>query len=133
MPRKTPGRDTISTTYTTNEYEAIKKLAAKKHTSMAEITRQFVVQGLNGEVTQNNIDVLAPIIREQLSIILNPQIERLAALSAKACIQSGAAAYLTAEVLSSFMPPELRQDFNEAYTKARKKSVEYMRKKSYEE
>jgi len=133
MPRKTPGRDSITTTYTSKEYDTIKQLAAKKHTSMAEITRQFVVQGLNGEVTQNNIDVLAPIIREQLSIILNPQVERLAALSAKACIQSGAAAYLTAEVLSSFLPPELRQDFNESYTKARKKSVMYMRSNNYEE
>jgi hypothetical protein len=126
-------RNRITVTFTNEEYENLKTLAARNKISMSEQVRSFTAQGLAGRLTENNLDLLAPVLREQIRCVLEPQIERLATISSKACIQSGAAAYLTAEVLSSFLPPELRQDLNEAYTKARKKSVEYMRKKNYEE
>ena len=55
MPRKKDGRKVISVILTDKEYEQIKLLAAKKHVSMAEIERQFTLQGLNGTLTQDNI------------------------------------------------------------------------------
>ena len=72
MPRKKDGRKVISVILTDKEYEQIKLLAAKKHVSMAEIERQFTLQGLNGTLTQDNIEYIVPIIREQLTSILNP-------------------------------------------------------------
>ncbi len=92
MPRKKDGRKVISVILTDKEYEQIKLLAAKKHVSMAEIERQFTLQGLNGTLTQDNIEYIVPIIREQLTSILSPMMERMIGLEAKSCIQSGTAA-----------------------------------------
>lgn len=128
MPRKMPGRKSITTIFTETEYENIKLLAAKKNTSMNEIVREFVIHGLNGTLSQQNIDVLAPIIREQLKSIVDPAVNRLAALSAKSCIQAGAAAYLTAEAILRFVPEERSEEVAVAYEAARKKAVQYMRK-----
>ncbi len=126
-------RNRITVTFTNEEYENLKALAAMNKISLSEQVRNFTAQGLAGKLTENNLDLLAPVLREQIKNVIEPHIERLATISAKACIQAGAAAYLSAEALNSFIVPDQRQEFNEAYIKARKKSVEYMRKKSYEE
>ena len=73
--------------------------------------------------------MITHIIREQLRDILKPDIERLAALSAKTCVQSSTAAYLTAETISKFVPLQEQEEFRECYEKARKKGVEYTRRK----
>jgi len=126
MPRKMPGRKSITGIFTDKEYEQVQTLAAKKNTSMNEIVRDFVIQGLNGTITQNNADFLAPIIREQLTSIINPAVERLAALSAKTCVQSGVAAYLSAEAILKFVPDEEKEEVAKTYEAARKKAVIYM-------
>lgn len=129
MPRSTPGRKSITSIFTEEEYEQIKILAAKKHTSMNNIVRDFVAQGLNGEVTENNIDYIAPIIREQLKSIIEPMMERMISLSAKGCIQSGTAAYLAADAILKFVPPAQREEVEICYEAARKKAVHYMKSK----
>lgn len=130
MPRVVPGRRSITVVFTESDYEVIKSLAAKNNTSMNEIVRDYTIQGLNGKLTEDNIDVLAPIIREQLSSILDPAINRLASLTAKTCVQAGAAAYLSAEAISKFVPVELSEEVENSYEAARKKSVHYMRSRA---
>ena len=83
MPRKVEGRKYITVEFTEEEYEQIKILAAKSNTSMNNVIRNFTAAGLNGTVTENNIDVLAPIIREQLKSVVEPMIERTISLNAK--------------------------------------------------
>ena len=129
MPRKKDGRKVISVILTDKEYEQIKLLAAKKHVSMAEIECQFTLQGLNGTLTQDNIEYIVPIIREQLTSILNPMMERMIGLEAKSCIQSGTAAYLCAEAILKFVPPAQRAEVHESYDAARKKAVAAMQGK----
>lgn len=126
MPRKVPDRKSLTIILTNEEYESIKNLAAKSHTSMNEIGRKFLKQGLDGRVTEDNIDFLTPIIREQIKSVMAPMFERLASLNAKTCIQAGAAAYLSAEALSSFVPDKYQRSFVEAYDAARQKSIKYM-------
>lgn len=127
MPSKNPR---ISVTVTQHEYEQIQRLASVKAVSMGEICRQYIIQGLNGTITQDNIDFLVPIIRDQLQSLLTPSVERLAKISTKACVQAGAAAYLSAEALSKFVPEEYQINFEEAYEAARKKSVRYLKGKT---
>ena len=76
---------------------------------------------------QENIDFLTPIIRSQLKSVVDIQADRIAGLVAKTCIQAGAAAYLSAEALNSFVPEKERKSFVEAYDAARKKAVSYIR------
>jgi hypothetical protein len=120
-------RERINVTFTIDTYNQIKLVADKRGKSMSELVREWSMEGLNGTLTQNNLDVLAPIIREQLSSVLNPAVERLSSLSAKACIQAGAAAYLSAEAILKFVPDEEKEEVAKTYEAARKKSVQYMR------
>lgn len=129
MPRKTPGRRSITTIYTEEKFEQIQTLAAKKNTSMNAIVNEFVEQGLNGTITENNLDVIVPIIREQIKSILEPSIERVISLTAKTCIQAGTAAYLSADAIYKFVPAAQREEVENSYDAARKKSVQYMKSK----
>ena len=68
-------------------------------------------------------------IREQLTSILSPMMERMIGLEAKSCIQSGTAAYLCAEAILKFVPPAQRAEVHESYDAARKKAVAAMQGK----
>lgn len=114
-------------TLSSEEYEEIKRLASIKNISMSELCRQYIVQGLNGTITQDNIDFLVPVLRSQLKSLLDPAVERLAAISAKTCVQAGAAAYLSAEAILKFVPEDLQLEVEESYEAARKKAVRYLK------
>lgn len=128
MPRYKENRHPLQVLFTVEEFENLQRYAAKSNKSMSEVAREFVSQGLTGNLTQDNVDFLTPLIREQLKSVLTPMLERVSSLQAKACIQAGAAAYLSAEALASFVPISQQKDFLEAYEAARKKAVQYMRK-----
>ena len=129
MTQHKDGRQVISVLLTEKEYEQVKILAAKENKSMSAVGREFILKGLDGEITQNNLDVIVPIIREQIKNVMEPMMERMIALSAKTCIQSGTAAYLSADAILKFVPKEQREEVRDSYDKARKKAVEYMRSK----
>lgn len=127
MPIK-DNRKKISVVLTDQEYKNLKNYAAINNKSMSAVGREFVIKGLNGEITTDNINFLAPIIREQVKSVMDIQFDRLAAMTAKTCIQAGTAAYLSAEALNSFVPLQNQKSFLDAYEAARKKSVEYLKK-----
>lgn len=127
MPRRKENRHAVQVLFTTEEYENLKRYAALRNTSMSSCVREFSTQGLRGELTQENIDFLTPIIRSQLKSVVDIQADRIAALVVKTCIQAGAAAYLSAEALNSFVPEPYRKSFLEAYEAARKKALKYMK------
>ena len=78
------------------------------------------------------MEFIVPIIRSQLQDLLKPQVNRLAAMEAKTCVQAGAAAYLCAEVLSRFLPDNLQVEYNDAYNAARQKAVQYLKGQNFE-
>lgn len=119
----------INVTFEVSDYEQIRNLAHKEGRTMSEIVREAAIDNLTVRINAENIDMITQIIREQLRDILKPDIERLAALSAKTCVQSSTAAYLTAETISKFVPLQEQEEFRECYEKARKKGVEYTRRK----
>lgn len=123
-------KERINVTFNADTYNKIKLIAHKQNISMSEVCRRWIEDGLNGTLNVDNIDFLVPIIKEQLKSILDPSVNRLAALSAKTCVQAGTAAYLTAETISKFVPPAERMDFVASYESARKKAVHYMKNKS---
>lgn len=129
MPRKTPGRKSITSIHTEEEYEQIKSIAAKKNISMNELVRQYVRDGLNGTLNSQNIEFLAPIIREQMESLFSYYMERMISLEAKTCMQAGTAAYLAADAILKFVPPQQREEVEVSYKQARKKAVEYMKSK----
>lgn len=127
MPRRKEDRHSVQVLFTTEEYENLKRYASLKNISMSSLVREYTMQGIRGILTQENIDFLTPIIRSQLKSVVDIQADRIAGLVAKTCIQAGAAAYLSAEALNSFVPEKERKSFVEAYDAARKKAVSYIR------
>lgn len=119
----------INVTFDPITYQQIKLIAEKNDRSMSDVIREYTRKSLNGDLTKDNIDYVAGIIREQLNIILRPSVERLAALSAKTCIQAGTSAYLNAEALARLVPAELQMDLEEAYEAAKIKAVRYIKQK----
>lgn len=130
MPRYKENRHTLQILFTTEEYENLKRYAAKNQQSMSEVARNFVKQGLDGNLTEENLDFITPIIREQVKSVMTPMVERLAIMTSKTCIQAGAAAYLSAEALSKYVPIEQQQNFVESYDSARKKAIQYLKRGS---
>lgn len=110
-------------------YNAIKAIAHKENRNMSDVVREWTLSGLNGNVTEKNLEVITPIIREQVRDIMEPMMERMISISAKTCIQAGTAAYLSADAILKFVPREQREEVRDSYEKARKQSVEYMRSK----
>jgi predicted CopG family antitoxin len=74
----------ITVTFTDEDYEALKLIATKGNISMSELVRGYTIEGLSGTLTQQNMEFLVPIIREQLRSILDPAVNRLALLYATA-------------------------------------------------
>lgn len=126
-------RERITVTLDKELYTQLKNIADKNHISISEAVRRYVQAGLNGSLSEANIDYICKIVREQLRVVMQPSIERLAALSAKTCIQASAAAYLTAETIARFVPVELQEDVQLVYEEARKKGVRYTKTKTVDE
>ena len=127
MPRRKDNLHPIQVLFTEDEYEDLKRYAALERKSMSTVIREFSSKGIRGELTEENIDFLTPIIRTQLKSIMDVQFERMATMVAKTCIQAGTAAYLSAEALNSFVPVQHQRAFMDAYEAARKKAVGYMK------
>lgn len=114
-------------------YDQIKKLAAKKNCSLAEVVRDLTIQGLHTEVTKDNINFISGIIREQMQSVLKTHVERLAALEAKTCMAAASSMYLNLEALEKLVPPTQRTDVQNSYAKARKKAHNYTQGKKGDE
>ena len=108
----------------------ITNIANKTGESKAEITRQLIKKGLAENITEENIDLISLIVRQQLEIALKPHIERLAALSSKSGHMSATAAFLNVQALMDLVPTENRKDVLAMYESARKKAVAYMKTKT---
>lgn len=127
--KKNCDRHRVNVTFDIDTYEKIKLISMKMNISAGELVRIWSIDRLSGELGRENLDVITKIIREQLESILQPGIERLAALGAKTCTMAATSAYLNAETIGSFVPEHKQRDIEEVYNKARVKGVMYTRQK----
>lgn len=119
----------ISITFDDEVYRQLKLIADKNGDSVAGVVRELVQRSLDGELTAANLTFITSIIREQLKDVMQPFVERLAALNAKTGVQAGAAAYLAAEAIAKFVPGNMQAEVTETYEQARKKAVAYMQRR----
>ena len=119
----------INVSFDLDTYENIMRLAAQRNESMSDVVRLYTEEGLNGTLNKDNIDFITGIIREQVKHVIQPQIERLASLSAKAYMEAATATLLTAETIAKFVDVAEQEAFQDVYEKARKKALATVRKK----
>lgn len=129
MARKKENRKVLSILVTDEEYENVQKLAAKRNISMSQLGRDFINQGVNGQLTENNIEFIAPLLRNIIRDVSAPQVERLAKMISKTCIISATATYLTADAVYKWVPPEQRQEVNKSFDRAFQQGVLYNKNK----
>lgn len=108
-------------------YKKVKALAKENEESVSETLRILINDGLACKVTEENTDIIAVTVRQQLEIVLKPHIERLAALSSKSGHMSATAAFLNVQALMDLVPTENRRNVRQMYENARKKAAAYMR------
>ena len=119
----------ITVSYDSNTYKKIEAIAHKENRSMSDVVREWTCQGLNGTLTAANLDILVPIIREQLQSVLEPKMERMIALQVKTCIQASTSTYLAADAILKFVPPGQRTEVKESYDAAKKQAIIYTKSK----
>ena len=110
----------INVSFDLDTYDHIMRLAAQKDVSMSDVVRLYTEEGLQGKLNSDNIDFISGIIREQVKNTMQPQIERLSSLSAKAYMEAATASLLTAETIAKFVDDSQQEAFEEVYEKARK-------------
>ena len=115
---------------TKDTYNKLNNLAEKRDEPLANIIRETIERGLASEWVDENTDLIAKIVREQLEIVLKPKIERLAKIGSKAGHMSATAAFLNVQALQDLVPKELRKSPVEMYEKARVKAIAYMKNKT---
>lgn len=111
------------------QYEALKKYAASKHLSMADIVRAFVQKGMSIESYTEEIDFITAIIRQEIKVAIDGLSNRLAGLASKDLIMSAASYYSTIAIIADLIDTNRYTTFREIEKRARLLAVEYMKMK----
>jgi len=109
-----------------NLHDQIQIISENNGDSFSETVRKLVNKGLSERVYEENADLIAWVVRQQLEVVMKPHIERLAALSSKSGHMSATAAFLNVQALMDLVPKENRKDVRVMYENARKKAAAYM-------
>lgn len=107
----------------------ISKIAAEQHTSKSAVLRKLVEQGLLYSGYQQDDGRLQMLITTAVKETLTPQVERLAAISAKATQISSAAFFMEVYLSRALLPPSQQQSIEELAGTARKLGIEYLKLK----
>ena len=94
------------------------RLAAERSTSKSEVLRDLVDKGLIAIGAKVDDDYLYELVKRAVKEILKPQVERLAAISAKATQISSAAFFMGIYAASRNCPPAEQQEITEAAASA---------------
>ena len=107
----------------------LEALAAAEHKSKSTVVREMIDKQLVSEGYKKDEDQLYQMILGAVREVTKPQIERLAAISAKATQIDAAAFFLLVYSSGMQLPPSERHMIDEAAARARKLGIEYLKLK----
>lgn len=107
----------------------IESIAAVEHKSKSTVVREMIDKQLVAEGYKKDEDQLYQMILGAVKEVTKPQIERLAAISAKATQIDAAAFFLLVYSSGMQLPPSERHMIDEAAARARKLGIEYLKLK----
>ena len=110
-----------------NTYDKLEQIANQRGEKLANIIRETINKGLASEWMDENKELIANTVRQQIDIAIKPHIERLAKLSSKSGHMSATAAFLNVQALMDLVPDTKRKATREMYDSARKKAAAYMK------
>lgn len=109
--------------------QAIEKLARERHQSKSEVLRDLVNDGLTTAGAKMSDDHLYDVVKAAVSEIMKPQVERLAAISAKSTQISGAAFFMNIFAASRNCSLVEQQEIEQAAGSARSLGIQYLKLK----
>lgn len=107
--------------------EQLYRIANSEHMTLSDVLRELVQAGLIAKGYTLSPESTATIVNEAVTAALRPQVERLAAMNAKAAQISAAAFFLAAYSGKQALPPEEQAEFETVAAQARKLGVEYLK------
>lgn len=107
--------------------EIITKIAEGERRTKSEVLRELVQRGLVAGGYVSGQQELGELVQDAVNAVVKPQVERLAAISAKAAQISAATFFLQTYTGKLSLPEELHDDVDAAANKARRLGVEYLK------
>ena len=108
-------------------YNDLKKLSVKKKTSMADIVRNFVTNGLRVENHDENKEEFRQMIHDEMTEVFKKEIERVVKLQVKAAKASAITMYTGLQVISDSYADDV--EFTRIVASANKQAAAYMKQK----
>lgn len=130
-----------SITFYTGDLAALEKLAAKRGSNISELTREFVRKGLALESSKEEVDLIASIIRQELTDvyqisdikeIMDHDTDRVAKMLMKIGKLNGAMFFLLLKVFMGMLNEGSRADFEHMLQESINLGVDYMQKKDFQ-
>lgn len=130
MPKKTTDKHTaayIPFRCAQSTYEAIEKISTAQRKTRVQVVRELVEAGLVATGYKEDEEYQAKLIQEAVKAALQPSVERLASISAKAAQISGAAFFMGVFASRLQLPPTEQDLIDQAAAQARKLGIEYLK------
>lgn len=117
----------LSISFPDDIYEDLRKLAVRKHTSMAGIVRSFVADGLTVESHDENKEGFRRMIHDEMTEVFKQEVERLIKLQVKSTKASAITMYTGLQIMSESFADDV--SFARVVASASKQAGAYMKMK----
>jgi hypothetical protein len=101
-------------------------IAAKRHITVSELIRDYIDKGTNVDKTASDIDFIRKQIREELDIMLKPQINRLAKLLMRIGMMTISFCYFNSKLVHMFVPVKDRTSYEELMAECKHNAAAYL-------
>ena len=101
-------------------------IAVKRHINTSELIRDYIDKGLNPDKTASDIDFIRKQIREELDVMLKPQINRLAKLHIRVGMMTVSFCYFTSKLVHMFAPIKDRTSYEELMSECKHNAAAYL-------
>jgi hypothetical protein len=101
-------------------------IAAKRHITTSELIRDYIDKGMNVDKTASDIDFIRKQIREELELMLKPQVSRLVKLLMRIGMMTVSFCYFTSKIVHRFVPFTDRASYEEVMAEAKHNAAAYM-------
>jgi len=101
-------------------------IAAKRHITVSELIRDYIDKGMNVDKTASDIDFIRKQIREELDLMLKPQVNRLAKLLMRIGMMTVSFCYFTSKIIHYFVPFNDRTSYEELMAMSKHDAAAYL-------
>ena len=101
-------------------------IAAKRHITVSELIRDYIDKGMNVDKTASDIDFIRKQIREELDLMLKPQVNRLAKLLMRIGMMTVSFCYFTSKIIHYFVPLNDRTSYEELMAMSKHDAAAYL-------